>query len=165
MAQAWYGIAITLEFEERWYEAIHYVRKAIEKDEHNSDFWLLLGDCEYNLNNISEAGDCYIKVVEEEPDLVDGWLSYAHFLTETGNSEEAIHITEKAMLFHPDSTDLVYRQTANMYSAGRIKDAYVLLDIALDKDPESIQLLFDMLPDTQNDQHILNQIKNKKNNS
>ncbi|MBL0342081.1 MAG: tetratricopeptide repeat protein [Bacteroidetes bacterium] len=107
MAQAWYGIAITLEFEERWYEAIHYVRKAIEKDEHNSEFWLLLGDCEYNLNNIAEAGECYIKVVEEEPELIDGWLSYAHYLTETGNADEAIQITEKALFVSSRSSRFI----------------------------------------------------------
>jgi tetratricopeptide (TPR) repeat protein len=164
MAQAWFGIAITLESEERWYEAIHYVRKAIEKDEHNGEYWLLLGDCEFNLNNITEAGECYIKVVEDDPGLIDGWLSFAHFLTETGKQDEAVEITEKGLTYHPECAELYYRQTANLYSAGALQEAYEMLEVALLKDIDSSQVLFEMLPALQNDQVLLKIIANKRKN-
>lgn len=163
MAQAWYGIAITLEFEERWYEAIHFVRKAIEKDEHNGEYWLLLGDCEFNLNNLNEAGECYIKVVEDDPGLIDGWLSYAHYLVETGRQDDAIEITEKALTFHPECVELYYRQTANLYSAGALKESYEVLETALHRDISSIHVLFEMMPALRNDQVIINLIANKRN--
>ncbi|MBL0072170.1 MAG: tetratricopeptide repeat protein [Bacteroidetes bacterium] len=162
--QAWFGIAITLESEERWYEAIHYVRKAIEKDEHNGEYWLLLGDCEFNLNNITEAGECYIKVVEDDPGLIDGWLSFAHFLTETGKQDEAVEITEKGLTYHPECAELYYRQTANLYSAGALQEAYEMLEVALLKDIDSSQVLFEMLPALQNDQVLLKIIANKRKN-
>src|SRR5688572_19731284 len=165
MAQAWYGIAITLEFEERWYEAIHYIRKAIEKDELNGEYWLLLGDCEFNLNNLSEAETCYIKVTEDEPDLVDGWLSYAHFLTETGKSKEAIEVTGRALVFHSDCAELYCRQSVNHYVAGNTKEAYLIFETALDKDADAGQVVFEMLPDLKKDKVILNLIHNKKKNT
>lgn len=163
MAQAWYGIALTLEFEERWYEAIHYVRKAIEKDATNADYWLLLGDCEFNLNNIADAGECYAKVTEELPANIDGWLSYAHFLTETGNADEAVTLTERALGFHPECAELHYRQMVNLYCTGDLKQAYLQLETAMDKDLGALNMIFELLPSLQNDQQIIQLISNKRN--
>ena len=164
MAQAWYGIAITLEFEERWYEAIHYVRKAIEKDELNGEYWLLLGDCEFNLNNLIEAENCYVKVTEDEPDLIDGWLSYAHFLVETGKEDDAILIIEQGLGYHPESGELYSRQAVNYYASGKTQDAYNLIEIALDKDAEAGHYLFDMMPELKKDQVVVNLVQNKRKN-
>ena len=140
MAQAWYGIALTLEFEERWYEAIHYVRKAIEKDRTNPDYILLLGDCEFNLNNIAEAGECYVAVTTEFPSSIDGWLSYAHFLTETGNPDEAVDIIRFAINIHPECGELYYRQMVNLYACGRTAESYEHLSTAMEMDERNLEI-------------------------
>jgi tetratricopeptide (TPR) repeat protein len=140
------------------------VRKAIEKDELNGEYWLLLGDCEFNLNNLSEAESCYQKVTEDEPDLIDGWISHAHFLVETGRSDEAIQITDKALGLHPDSTELLCRQVVNHYVSGSPKEAYRFFATAIDKDTDAGQILFEMMPELKLDQVILSLIGNKSKN-
>jgi tetratricopeptide (TPR) repeat protein len=165
MAQAWYGIALTLEFEERWYEAIHYIRKAIEKDPGNPEYILLLGDCEFNLNNLTEAWECYCRVTEEEPSYIDGWLSLAHFLTETGNPQEAVNVTDKALTLMPECAELIYRQVVNLYCAGYLNEAYEYMETAMDKDFSHLGMVFELLPSLRNDQTMMNLVNNKRNNS
>ena len=161
MSQGWYGIALTLEYEERWYEAIHYVRKAIEKEHTNPEYWLLLADCEFNLNNISEAGDIYSRIVEEFPSHIDAWLSYAHFLTETGNPDLAVEATQQGLSVHPHCAELLYRQTVNLYAAGRIDDAYEHLAMALDRDDKNYLVIFELMPSLRNDRNIIRMIASK----
>jgi len=162
LAQAWYGIALTLEYEDRWYEAIHYVRKALEKDNENGEYWLLLGDCEYNLNNFIEAEKCYKKVIEDDPGLIEGWMSYAHFLTETGRPEEACEMTNKGLTIHADSAELNFRQVANLYASGKVKESYSLLETSLDKGGENISFLFNLLPQIRDDKNLLSIISSKR---
>ncbi|MFM8917880.1 MAG: tetratricopeptide repeat protein, partial [Bacteroidota bacterium] len=161
MAQAWYGIALTLEYEERWYEAIHYVRKAIEKDHTNPEFWLLLADCEFNLNNITEAGELYTRTVEEFPSHIDSWLSHAHFLTETGNPDDAVDSTNRGLSVHPHCAELLYRQTVNLYAAGRIQEAYDFLAAALERDDRNYMIIFELMPSLRNDRNIIRMIASK----
>jgi tetratricopeptide (TPR) repeat protein len=165
MAQGWYGIALTLEFEERWYEAIHYVKKALEKDPAHPEYLLLLGDCEFNLNNLSEAWECYQRVTEDEPSYIDGWLSLAHFLTETGNPQEAVNMTDKALGLLPECAELIYRQVVNLYCAGYLNEAYEYMETAMEKDFSQAGMVFELLPSLRNDQFMMNLINNKRNNS
>jgi tetratricopeptide (TPR) repeat protein len=163
MAQAWYGIALTLEYDDRWYEAIHYVRKAIEKDESNPEYWLLLGDCEFNLNNLTEAAECYMRITEDSPSYIDGWLSYAHFLTETGDPAKAITETEKAILLHPECPELWYRQVINLYSDGQIQESYICMSSALELDDSQFNMVFELMPSLKQDQILIQLIQNKRN--
>ena len=43
LAEAWLGIGITLQSEERWFEATRYIKKRFELDDHNAEFWFVLG--------------------------------------------------------------------------------------------------------------------------
>ncbi|MEP7169937.1 MAG: tetratricopeptide repeat protein, partial [Bacteroidota bacterium] len=162
MSQGWYGIALTLEFEERWYESIHYIRKALEYDDHNSDYWVLLGDCEYKLNNIAEAEECYKKALDHEPENLDAWLAFSIYFEEENRMEEAIHITAEAMKFHPECSELYYRIVCLHYLDGRPKEAYTQLEIALAKDYSYHKALFEMLPELKYDSTILQIIEQRK---
>jgi tetratricopeptide (TPR) repeat protein len=162
MSQAWYGIALTLEFEERWYESIHYIRKALECDGNNSDYWVLLGDCEYKLNNIAEAEECYRKALDHEPENLDAWLAFSIYFEEENRLEEAIEITAEAIKFHTSTSELYYRMVCLLYLAGKLKEAYAQLEIALNKDYSYHRMLFEMMPELKNDLTILQLIEQQK---
>lgn len=160
MAQAWYGIALTLEFEERWYEAIHYVKKALEKDPGNPEYLLLLGDCEFNLNNLNEAFECYRQVTVDEPTFIDGWVSLSDFYIETGNPQEAVNVMNTGLFYNPGNAELLYHQVVNFYCTGELEDSYVYLQQAMEADASQVSLIFELLPAIRNDQHIINIIRN-----
>lgn len=66
-ADGWYSIGVILMHSDKWYEAIHYLKKAIEIEQENGEFWFALGDCEANLNHHNEAVECYENVIEMDP--------------------------------------------------------------------------------------------------
>ena len=139
----------------------HYLRKALENDDHNSDYWVLLGDCEYKLSNIAEAEECYRKALVHEPENLDAWLAFSIYFEEENRLEEAIEITTEAIKFHPSASELYYRIVCLHYLDGKLKEAYAQLEIALSKDYSYHKLLFEMLPELKNDLTVLQLIELK----
>jgi tetratricopeptide (TPR) repeat protein len=139
MAAAWFGIAITLEFEERWYEAIHYVKRALELNSENGEYWFLLGDCEREMNNLEEAEECYRKAIEYNPDNIDIWFEFADFLYQNNRLFEAIEITASGIKFHVDSIELQIRLVMYLYVDGQLKEAYNHFEDVLDKENSNFE--------------------------
>jgi tetratricopeptide (TPR) repeat protein len=161
MAQAWYGIGVTFEEEERWYEAMHYVKKAIEIDDQNGDYWLAYGDCEYRLNNHESAEESYKKVIDFDPENADGWIAYSDLLGELNRPLEAVEVLNSSILFHNENGEINYRLVCYLYAAGFIQEAYQQLEIALEKDPENFNIMFDVTPLLENDAQIQKLIEQK----
>ena len=82
LADAWFGIGVTLDFEERYFEALHFYKKALDLDIANADYWFAIADAEYKLKHMAEAEHAYEKVVELNPLDVDAWLDYSSILYE-----------------------------------------------------------------------------------
>ncbi len=162
MGQAWYGIGVTLEEEERWYEAIHYIKKALEIDNQHGDYWLAMGDCEYRLNNFTEAEECYRKVIDFDPDNADGWMAYADLLIEINKPMDAVELMNTALLYHPNTAELYYRHVCYLYAAGYQQEAYQQLQIALEKDPTTYGIMFDIIPGLETDPRIQTMIGQKR---
>jgi tetratricopeptide (TPR) repeat protein len=154
MAQAWYGIGVTFEEEERWYEALHYIKKAIEIDNQHGDYWLALGDCEYRLNNFAEAEECYRKVIDFDPDNAEGWLAYADLLSETARNSDAVELLNSGLMYHAENAEMHYRHVVYLYQSGFTEEAYLQLEIALEKDPKQYPIIFELLPGLENDPRI-----------
>ena len=58
---------------------------------------------------------------------------------------------------------MYYRLACYLYEAGKIKDAYLQLEEALDLDFDSYLIIFDIIPALQNDTVVLNHIEQKRN--
>ena len=162
MSQAWFGIGVTFEEEDRWYEAIHYIKKAIELDDQNGEYWLGLGDCEYRLNNYEEAEECYRKVIDFDPENEDGWISYSELLAELNRPFEASEIINTALFYHHDNQELRYRQVVYLYQAGYQQDAYVRFAETMEKYPTGFAIIFELLPSLEFDTHIGDIIRNNR---
>jgi tetratricopeptide (TPR) repeat protein len=162
MAQAWYGLGVTFEEEERWYEAVHYIKKAIEIDNQHGDYWLALGDCEYRLNNFTEAEECYRKVIDFDPDNAEGWMAYADLLAELNRVPEAMELLNTGLMYHADNAEMHYRHVCYLYQSGFIEEAYLQLEIALEKDPSQYPLIFEVLPGLENDPRVQQLIGQKR---
>ncbi len=161
-AQAWYGIGVTLEAEDRWYEAIHYIKKAIDIDNQHGDYWFALGDCEYKLCNYEAADDCYRKVIDYDPENVEGFVTYAEFLFEQNRIMEAAETINAAIAYHPNDSELYYRHVCYLYAGGYQQEAIIKLDEALELDFTQHSLLFEIVPEMENDPLIINRISPKK---
>ena len=162
MAQAWYGIGSTLEGEERWYEAIHFIKKALELDDMQPDFWFALADCEYRLKNFKEAENCYQKAVDTDPENEEIWISFADMIAEQKRPFEAIEMMNAALMYHPDNAEILYRLVCYLYMGGFIQESYQQLDIALDKDFSQHEILFELMPELEKDNQVMNRISQNR---
>ncbi|MFM7725718.1 MAG: tetratricopeptide repeat protein, partial [Flavobacteriales bacterium] len=154
---------ITLQNEERWFEAIHYLKKALEQDADNAEIWFAIGDAEYHLENFQNAETAYRKVIELDQDNIDIWLEYSHLLVVDDRPEEAISLMQEAMQRHPEENEYEYRLACYLYGAGKIQEAYQVIASALDKNPDLAYTMFDYSASLKNDQRIIDLIEQYKN--
>jgi tetratricopeptide (TPR) repeat protein len=121
----------------------------------NPDYWFAIADAEYKLGHMTEAEHAYEKVVELNPLDVDAWLDYSSILYEQKNLEGAIEIMSQAIKNNPDAAELYYRMVAYLFAKGEYNEALTFLEKALDTDPEKHFILFDYLPQLQENKVII----------
>ena len=60
----YFGVGICLCEKKKWFEAIHFLKKALELNKHNTYYWLALADAEANLGSLVSALEAYQKAAE-----------------------------------------------------------------------------------------------------
>ena len=63
-SDAWYAIALILDFQSRDMEALHYMKKALELNKDNVDYWFTYAEIQEKIGFIEEAEIAYKKVIE-----------------------------------------------------------------------------------------------------
>ena len=101
----------------------------------------------------------YQRVVKLNPLDVEAWLDYSSIVYEQNMLEEATDIISEALEFNPDAAELHYRMVAYLFASGQYNEALNFLDRALSLDSEKRHILFEYLPQLQDNQLILEIIK------
>jgi tetratricopeptide (TPR) repeat protein len=104
---------------------------------------------------MKEAEEAYEKVVELNPMDIDAWLDYSSILYEDKRLEGAIEIMSEGIKNNPEAAELYYRMVAYLFAKGEYNEALNQLELALASDPEKHYILFDYLPQLQENKVIL----------
>ena len=80
LADAWYAIALILDFQSRDMEAKYYIKKALELNADNVDYWFTYAEIQEKIGFIEEAEIAYKKVIELENFEPEIWLNYSNLL-------------------------------------------------------------------------------------
>jgi tetratricopeptide (TPR) repeat protein len=161
--EAYYGIGSCLEAQQKWFEAIHFFRKASHLDENNSIYLMALADAEYNTGNIASANECYEKVANLEPLNVDIWLNWSFIYYEQNEFDKAAEIVEQGTVELPHEAELYYRAAIYLIQDRKYKQAFEFLEIALTLDFDKHLILFEFFTDLQTQKalhKIVDQYKN-----
>jgi hypothetical protein len=67
-----------------------------------------------------------------------------------------------ALMYHADNAEMHYRHVCYLYQTGFTEEAYLQLEIALEKDPEQYHVIFELLPGLENDPRIQQLIAAKR---
>jgi len=134
----------------------------LELDSKVGEFWLVLADSEFHLNNFESAESAYKKVLEYDPTNDEIWLEYSHLLMVTNRKDEAIALLDKGIAKHPDNAELIYRSVCYHYNCGLIAEAYRILTEALEKKPKLYDTMFDYSPEIKNDHYVMELIESYK---
>ena len=105
-------MALCLIQQEKWIEAVHYSKKAIKINKHESKYWQALANAEYQLGNQNSAIDAYEEAVALDPEEVSLFLDWSFIYYESGDLEVAINILKEGMEDNPDAGELYYRMTS-----------------------------------------------------
>jgi tetratricopeptide (TPR) repeat protein len=144
---AYYGIVCCLVGQMRWYEAIMYLRKLLHLNPENEEYWIFLGDTEYQLGNVLGAIEAYEKanaIFGQNPRL---WLNWSFLYLEQGGLERAYQIIEQGVAECPEDANLYYRAVTYYLCSGKFNEAMDKLEIALSLDYEGHAILYDAFPD------------------
>jgi len=159
LSDAWIGIGIVLDQQDKLTEGIHYLKKAIEIDKENADYWYVIGDAYQKLGFIEEAENAYKKVIEIDPSLEAIWLDYSNFVFAQGEKEKAIEILADGIKHHPDNAELFYRMAACLLWVGKKQEALTYLQSALQLDYKKHKEIFKFLPELRKNRTVIDMIK------
>jgi tetratricopeptide (TPR) repeat protein len=159
IADAWLGIAIVLDAQNKTSEALHYAKKALELEPHNADFWYILGELQQKMQFFEDAENSFKKVIDIQPEDTDIWLDYANLLFEQEDKNGSLEILAEGIKHHPQYAPLQYRIAACLMSIGQKQEALGFLQNALALDYEKHNELFDYSPDLKENTSITDLIE------
>lgn len=86
-----------------WAGLAKFADENLEKDKHNTSWWLVAGYANARLKNHSRAIECYREVIRLEPDSPAGWNLLAQTMRESGDSRRAVELLTQALVVLRDS--------------------------------------------------------------
>ncbi|MBX3100915.1 MAG: tetratricopeptide repeat protein [Bacteroidetes bacterium] len=150
---AWYGIASTLEAEEKHFLAITYYKKAIEHYREYYEAWVGLAECEYAVGNLQSAFEALNTAIEIVPDDIELWQDWAEKLHLDGHTDRALSLLLEGITNNPADADLLYQYAAYALQAGRTAEGFTQLENALLLDPSGHTVVFEYFAELRNHAH------------
>lgn len=159
LAEAWYGIGLTLEKHKRYQEASAYFTKAVMLDKTNVEYVLSLAETIYRLDNAEEAIGLYSDLTEIDPSCMEAWLDWSFILFAQDKFDAAIGVLQHGIDANPDHYMAHYRMVCYLYAAGKQQQAYHHLETALGLNKHEFYLMFEIMPELQDVKQITDLIE------
>ena len=164
--ESYFGLGRSLSKLDKWFEAIHFFKKAYKIDNKNIDYVKSLAYAEFKVGNLVSSIDLYSKAVEMQPDDYKLSLDFSLIYYESGDIDKAIDIIDQAIKESPGESLLYYRLVIYLMDAGRYKESINVLESALSLNFDNHDVLFDFVPNFESQSaliRVINQFKNSGN--
>jgi tetratricopeptide (TPR) repeat protein len=161
--RAWFGSCLIMKIKNDYHSAYKYIRKAINIDVENSDYWFFMAKICGKLNLFSETVEAYDKVCGLAPGRLSSWLKYSELLHHKGMVVRAISVLETGLLHHPLNALLHYRLSAYYLESMNEKNAVKHLKKALIVDSSRHNYLFELYPEAQFNPSVVKMISKFRN--
>jgi len=138
--------------ERKWEESIVFIRKALDVDETNPEYWLTLAKVYTDSNKQEKASKTYKYASRLEPENSEIWLSWVESLLKFGETGNALRILKSGLKKNSDVA-LKYRMVSLLMERKKESEALAMLEKAMEQDFIQVNYLFDVYPKA---------IKNKK---
>jgi tetratricopeptide (TPR) repeat protein len=145
-ADAHVGLGVVAEMRKDWTGSLKHFEKAMELEPMNVEYHILLGGILKKIGMHDEAGLIYGNALRLEPENLEVYLEAADNLQCDERFEEALSLMESVPPRSVFDPIVVCRTFVSLYSLGRTKKAYSLLDEALDRIPDLCQTLIGIFP-------------------
>jgi tetratricopeptide (TPR) repeat protein len=145
--EPWFGIGSCLNKQNRWYEAIHFLNKAVKLNDEHPIYWRILAEAEYNIGNMMSCLEAFEKAALLDPECKETWLQWSFVYYEQGDYDKAIATIMEGMDELPEESELYYRAVVYLIANKQFKEAFSCLENALVLDYEKHTVLYDFFTD------------------
>lgn len=135
-------------------ESVHYVKKAIEINPNEAEYWYVFAEVQQKLGFIEESALAYERVIELEYNEVDVWIDFSTMLHQAGYLKEANEALMQGIKRFPDSAELIYRIGVVLLDLANTKAAMEYFSIALDMDFQKHEIIFEYAPNLINNTEL-----------
>jgi tetratricopeptide (TPR) repeat protein len=137
LSPAWLGIGVVYDLNESYIESLFFIKKALELESNNPEFWYIYGDVLYRAGQLDEAVNAYQRTSELEKDNFEVLLDLALVYYELGDIEGLTDTIAAAVTtFGIENPAVAYRYAAFCFITGKNKEGLTILEGALEKDYE-----------------------------
>jgi len=150
-ADAHVGLGVIAEMRKDWTGSLKHFEKAMELEPMNVEFHILLGDILKKIGMYDEAGLIYGNALRLEPDNLEVYLEAADNLQRDARYEEALSLLDSIPPESASDPLVVCRTFISLYSLGKTKKAYALLDEAIERIPDLCYTLNGVFPGIEQD--------------
>ena len=102
MSQACVSLALTLQLEGRWDDALPWLRRALEVQPGSLDYLALLAEAEVDREHFAESIECYQKMIERDPGDATAHNALGWLLQEEGQLDLSAEHLRTALRLQPD---------------------------------------------------------------
>ena len=127
------NLGIALYHQDRFTEAVGYLRKAISLlGDGPAEIYTLLGDCLCQSENQEEALQAYEQAISLNDRLTRAWQGRGEVLGSLGRFEESLKSFDSALLLEPDDPWILSGKAQVLCLSGHCAEAIPVLDAALE---------------------------------
>ena len=163
MSDAWFSIALILDFQGKQVEASYHIKKAVEKNNTNIDYLFSYAEIHEKLGFIKEAEIAYRKVTEIDNYDSESWLNYSNLLYQQKYQQEAVDVLYDALKANPNNAELSYRLSAYLIDSGDETKGLKFFENALEINFDQHEDVFQYMPSVKNNKNLLHLLHNFKN--
>jgi len=147
LAEAWFGIGLTLFKDGKGKDALQFFKRAVLLETDNIEYLMVLAECEYSLNFKEEAIGTFEKITELDPSFVEAWIDWSYILFKDEDFLTAETLLKTALSYNPSAYACYYRLALVLYKAGKNKEALLNFEKALQLNFEEHEHIFELNPE------------------
>lgn len=151
--EVFFHIAQCYVAKQEWGKAVRFYQKAINIEDKREEYFAGIAEAYQQLGRYEEAEHHFREATDIAPEQVQCWFKYANFLIEKGDSETALDLLDEAENYTV-GVELLYCRIACLFKMEKRMDALHLLNEQLEQDIAMYHLLFELLPELENDQAV-----------
>ena len=145
-ADAHVGLGVVAEMREDWTGSLKHFERAMALEPENVEYHILLGGILKKIGMHDEAGLIYANALRLEPENLEVHLEAAENLQADDRHEEALELLDSVPPVSTEDPLVICRRFISLYSMGRTKTAFSVLDLGIERVHDLCQVLVGIFP-------------------
>ncbi len=142
-----FKVAGTYMRESNWVQSVKYLEQALRIHRNQPEYNLAMGECMLQLGRHREAIHHFTLVVQHRPRKIAGWEALLRCLIRAEMYEEADARAKLAFETSGQKPVFLFYRVAILQAQGRSKEAMLVLENAMSRDPRGLKKLVSLCPD------------------